>query len=140
MKFRRERKEEIDMSLTPLIDIVFLLLIFFMVSTTFEHTAELKVVLPTTEAAASAETTDIIVVIDEKGQYYLGQTLVGDNKAALQQALQQQMRDKAVPSLQIKADAKAPYQSVVWALDIAKILHIEQLSLITNNQTPVNAE
>ena len=78
MKFRRQRRDEVGVNLTPLIDVVFLLLIFFMVSTTFTRETQLSIDLP--EASGQPqETTDerIEILIDESGSYRVnGQALV----------------------------------------------------------------
>ena len=72
MKFRRQRREELSINLTPLIDVVFLLLIFFMVSTTFDKEARIRVDLPeaaTKDEAVQEQTLEITV--DANGRYYV---------------------------------------------------------------------
>ncbi len=78
MKFRRQAREDLSVNLTPLIDVVFLLLIFFMVSTTFTRETQLSVDLPEATGLARDEVPEQIeILIDETGQYRLnGRALV----------------------------------------------------------------
>jgi len=75
LNLKPERREEIDLNLTPLIDVVFLLLIFFMVSTTFEKTSKLKIDLPEASPKAQLQPDKKIVIgIDAKGRFYINES------------------------------------------------------------------
>lgn len=134
MNLRPNReKEPLDVNITPLIDVVFLLLIFFMVTTTFDRQSQLKVKLP--EASASTEkiqSESIILAIDEKGQYYINdKQLVNTTIKTLKQALIKTMsEDKDIPLI-LKADAKTPHQAVVTAMDAAAQVGLTRLSIAT---------
>ena len=134
MNLRPNReKEQLDVNITPLIDVVFLLLIFFMVSTTFDRQAQLKVKLP--EASASAEqqeTESIFLAIDAKGQYYINdKQLVNTTIKTLKQALVKTMNDNKEIAVILKADANTPHQAVVTAMDAAAQVGLTRLSIAT---------
>lgn len=134
MKFRRQRIEDVNINLTPLIDVVFLLLIFFMVSTTFTKETHLDLELPT----STSEETDVIgkpieVVVNASGGFVVnGQPLVESTLSALTRAIQAELTDENDDlGLTIVADAKAPHQAVVYALDAAGQLGIVNVRLAT---------
>lgn len=135
MKFQRQQREEVNVNLTPLIDVVFLLLIFFMVSTTFTKESHLEIDLPEASDAAPSEDlpTMIEVVIDEEGNYSVnGQALVNTQEKTLRQAINLQVKDQSnKPPLIITADAKTPHQAVVTAMDVSGQLGFEKLSITT---------
>ena len=81
MKFQRQPVEEVNVNLTPLIDIVFLLLIFFMVSTTFTRERELTVELPEAVGESSAETPQYIEIeVSQDGEYAVNQQRLGESQ------------------------------------------------------------
>jgi biopolymer transport protein ExbD len=133
VKFRRQRREEVGVNLTPLIDVVFLLLIFFMVSTTFTRETQLSVDLP--EAGGEvAETPErqVEILIDESGSYRVnGQRLVDEQLRTLQAAIYKvSAGDTALPMI-ITADAQATHQAVVRAMDAAGQMGFVHLSITT---------
>lgn len=125
MNLRPNRTEPPDINLTPLIDVVFLLLIFFMVSTTFKDDARIKVQLPEAqgEEVPADEPQVLEIVIDGAGSYYVNQRVVVDRKLkTLKKAIAGAAgEDREIPVV-IKADAKTPHQSVMTALDAASQL------------------
>ena len=134
MNLRPERSDErVDVNLTPLIDVVFLLLIFFMVSTTFDRHAKLKVELPEASARTEQQREDPVVLsIDAKGNYFIDdRQVVNTQLETLTIALQKTVADKKDVSLVLRADAKTPHQSVVRAMDAASQLGLTRLSIAT---------
>jgi biopolymer transport protein ExbD len=133
MKLRLSRREDPEIGLTPLIDVVFLLLIFFMVSTTFTRESEITINLP--EAAMTEterERTTIDLVVDVQGRYYVNnQLLVNTQLETLRSALQQAMEGRVDAVLLISADAQTPHQAVITAMDAARQSGIVQVSLAT---------
>ena len=135
MRFAGPRQEQrIELNITPLIDVVFLLLIFFMVSTTFERDSELQIELPEATAKPQGlEDQSIVVAIDATGRYQVdGRSLVNVQPETLKEAIAR-ARDKkqASPSLVISADAATPHQAVITVMDAARQLGIDHLSFAT---------
>lgn len=122
MNLRPHRRHSVDINLTPLIDVVFLLLIFFMVSTTFKDEARLLIQLPEAQGEdAPAEEPEMIrLVIDRTGRFYVDDRAVTDRRPiTLVRALNGALGErKALPVL-IQADANTPHQAVMTALDAA---------------------
>ncbi|MCW8855166.1 MAG: biopolymer transporter ExbD [Gammaproteobacteria bacterium] len=133
MNLKPDRRDDIELNLTPLIDVVFLLLIFFMVSTTFDKQAKLKIVLP--EATAAAEQTNdnaVVIGIDSKGSFFINdRQLVNTQAKTLKLALMKIVGDNKDVPLVIRADAKTPHASVVKAMDVAAQLNLTQMSIAT---------
>lgn len=134
MKLRRQKKSDNSINLTPLIDVVFLLLIFFMVSTTFTKETRLLVDLPEADGeAAPAQTPDSIeILVTEEGNYAVnGTALVNRRPDTLIAALEQVSEgDRSIP-LVITADADASHQAVVIAMDAAGRSGFPHLSITT---------
>ena len=133
MKFRRQRRDEVGVNLTPLIDVVFLLLIFFMVSTTFTRETQISIDLP--EASGQPqETTEqrIEILIDEGGSYRVnGQPLVDARLRTLQAAIYKLSAGDTTLPMIITADAQATHESVVRAMDAAGQMGFVHLSITT---------
>lgn len=133
MRLQAGQDEEPEISLTSLIDIVFLLLIFFMVSATFERQALLRVELP--EAATAERETlaeKIELVVTESGDYFLGERMLADQRrATLQLALSEAFAPNREAVLLIRADAAAEHRLVVRAMDAAAAEGISQLTIAT---------
>jgi len=134
VNLRRQRRDDVEVNLTPLIDVVFLLLIFFMVSTTFKHDAQLQVQLPQASAKPVEQNQQSLeLVIDVKGHYFINdKEVINTRPETLKRALDQaaQGRNKDLP-LVIRADAHTPYQAVVTAMDVAGQLGFVHLSVAT---------
>lgn len=136
MNFRPQNHEEPEVNLTPLIDVVFLLLIFFMITTTFQRHAELKIDLPDAESAEASEVKSIEVVIDREGRFFVeGNELVNTQPETLSKALSGLAKDKNTPLI-VRADALTPHQAVVTVMDVAGRLGMSRLSIATTQNTP----
>lgn len=132
MNFRRHRQEQLEISITPMIDVVFLLLIFFMVTTTFDRESKLKINLPEAGREQQKVANAIEVTVDADGNYYVNQyKTVNRNLETLKKAISKAVGDKKHPSLIINADAKARHESVVRVLDGAQQLRISRISFAT---------
>ena len=134
MNFRPQPAQELELNITPLIDVVFLLLIFFMVSTTFQKETELKVQLPEAAATQPPEQLQTIeIVINKNGSYFLdGRELVNNNLVTLRTALAKRASGQKDTPLVIRADARTPHQSVITAMDAARQLGMVKLSIATS--------
>lgn len=132
MRLRTRESEELTIDLTSLIDVVFLLLIFFMVSTNFERQAVLKVDLP--EASAAEAPTEIPerleLVVDPTGRMYLNdQQLIDDRRQTLVAAFKQAAGGQRDLPLLLRADRMTPHHYVVMAMDVAAELGFSNLSI-----------
>lgn len=138
MKFRRQRREDLNVNLTPLIDVVFLLLIFFMVSTTFTRETRLVVDLPeATGVASERPPRQIEILVDEQGNYRVnGQGLVDNRLRTLQAAIYEYSEGDTTLPLLISADADASHQAVVRAMDAAGQMGFAQLGIATLQLAP----
>ena len=133
MKFRKQRKEVVQLNLTPLIDVVFLLLIFFMVSTSFTRENQLQINLPEASAEeVSSVNQGLTLTIQENGTYALnGRILSSNSIEILKEALMAESQGEVDQSLLLVADANASHQSVVRAMDAAGQLGFANLRIST---------
>ena len=135
MKLQHHMKEEPTVDLTSLIDVVFLLLIFFMVSTTFERQALLKVDLP--EASAVEDSVEVPesleLVIDGEGRMFLNdQGLIDSEERTLRAAMEQAAGESRDLPLILRADRQTPHHFVVTAMDVAAQMGFSNLSIATD--------
>ena len=125
-------EEDVSINLTPLIDVVFLLLIFFMVSTTFDPTSQLKIRLPEASRSQDAQPVrKVNLLIDAGGDFYVNSRALTNRKSAtLKAALERIMADGKLPIV-IQSDAASPVQSLVTAMDVVGQLGLPQVSVAT---------
>ncbi|UYM16655.1 ExbD/TolR family protein [Endozoicomonas euniceicola] len=142
MKFRRQTQEEVSVNLTPLIDVVFLLLIFFMVSTTFTQETRLAIDLPEASGEVQEQVQkQVEIVISKEGDFAVnGNSLVNSRLETLKTALGKVSDGDSSLPLVITADAKTPYQSVVTAMDAAGQLGFANLSMTTRKPADSDRE
>lgn len=133
MKFRRQNVDEVSVNLTPLIDVVFLLLIFFMVSTTFTRETRLGVVLPEASGVPQLQEDQLIeIVISADGEYQVnGERLARSDRDTLRSVLLRIAPDGEEQPLMITADANASHRAVVEVMDVAGRLGFNNLSITT---------
>ncbi len=133
MNLRTPRREEPDINLIPLIDVVFMLLIFFMVTTTFNRDAGLEIQLPTADAEqAEAKADTIEITIDAEGRYYVNQrVLINTQLDTLKRAIEQTAGERRDVPFVISADAKTPHQAVVSAMEAAAQLGFVRITFAT---------
>ncbi len=135
MNLRPHRPEppDTDINLTPMIDVVFLLLIFFMVSTTFKEDARIQVRLPEAQGeAVPAELSPgaLEITIDSAGVFYVDERMVADREPAiLRQAIAAVVGAERERPVIIRADAATPHQAVMTAMDVASRLGLLRFSL-----------
>jgi len=127
-------EDEPEVNLTPLIDVVFLLLIFFMVSTTFEQQSRIQIELPeATATAAETEDETLEIVIDAQGRYFIGdRQVVNSEVKTLKSAISKAVDGRESLTVIIRSDASTPYQAVITALDATSQLGLTQISLATS--------
>jgi len=125
MNLRPQRKESPELNLTPLIDVVFLLLIFFMVSTTFDKESRIKVELPQAATQDERDKNDTIldITIDAKGRFYVNQNeVINTEISTLMGAIEKAVNDRRDLPVIISADASTPHHSVIKVMDAASQL------------------
>lgn len=135
MRFTRRRRAELDVNLTPLIDVVFLLLIFFMVSTTFTKETRISIDLPEASGdSARISEKQIEISITRSGEFAINEVaLIKSDLSSLKSAISKVSGgDNAIPMI-ITADAATPHQAVVTAMDAVGQLGFVQLSITTKN-------
>ena len=134
MNIQPDNQEEPEINLTPLIDVVFLLLIFFMVSTTFEHQSRIQIELPEATAQPNKpEEESLEILIDAQGRYFLGdQQVVNTELKTLKGAIRKAVGEREGMPVIIRADARTPHQAVVRALDATSQLGLVHISLATS--------
>lgn len=120
MKFPRRVRDPVEINLAPLLDVIFILLLFFVVSTTFSRETHLQLDLPQAgsgQPAPPEQEQALEITIDAAGGYRLNQRVL-DDAAALEQALSARQISRQQVLL-ISADARTAHQSVVTAMDLA---------------------
>jgi biopolymer transport protein ExbD len=119
VKFPRRTLEDPAINLTPLIDVVFLLLIFFMVTTTFTRETRLAVNLPEADAApAEQQQNQIEVLVNQNGRYSINNELLSDNQRdTLRDRLVQVAGGNLNQTILLIADAESSHQAVITAMD-----------------------
>lgn len=137
MDFRRgKHREEPEINLVPLIDVLLVILIFLMVTTTYSKFGELKITLP--EASAEKpprQPNPINVTIDAQGHYMVNDSVVsGSTVDALSLALRRAAGDQKDPVIVINADAKSTHQSVVNVMEAARISGYTHITFTTQSQ------
>ncbi len=141
MKFKRTVREELAINITPLIDVVFLLLIFFMVTTTFNRETRLLVTLPEANAElAESQPQQIEVLVSREGNYTInGRALINNRIETLMRGIELESGgDLGLPILLI-ADAEATHQAVVTAMDGIGQSGFTRLNIATQRPQEVEA-
>ena len=136
MKLSLRQRTQPEVNLTSLIDVVLLLLIFFMVSTSFVKQSQIAIRLPEAESTAIVEEVpqQIDIMITESGTYLVnGRELINNRAETLRNALQKTSGNNSNLPLTISADANARHQDVVTAMDVAGRLGFKQISIATVN-------
>ncbi len=142
MKLRGRERDEPEINLTSLIDVVLLLLVFFMVTTSFVRESQLAIRLPeiASENAPQPETTPLEITVTAQGDYLVnGRGLIDNRPATLQAALRQLLPEVGeARRITISADAQATHQAVVTAMDVAGRTGFSEISMATIRQREQN--
>jgi biopolymer transport protein ExbD len=130
MNFRRPPQEEPEINLIPFIDVLLVVLIFLMLSTTYSKFTELQINLPSADAEAMKERpAEILVAVAADGRFTVdGQPVDGRSVELLASALRNAAGDRKDPIVVISADATAAHQSVVNVLDSARRVGLVHIS------------
>ena len=134
MNLRQSPGDDPEVNLTPLIDVVFILLIFFMVSTTFQKESEINIELPEASGEPLEERKDQLeIIIDANGHYFIDeQQVVNTELATLKKAIQKFLGEQRDIPVVIRADRTTPYEAVIRAMDATAQLGLVNMSLATS--------
>jgi biopolymer transport protein ExbD len=137
MNFRRGPREEPEINLIPFIDVLLVILIFLMLSTTYSKFTELQITLPVADAdKARDRTREIIVAVAADGRYAVNRKPVdGRSVVALTSELAAAANGTADPVVIISADAQAPHQAVINVMDAARRARLVKLTFATQTST-----
>ncbi|MEJ2394853.1 MAG: biopolymer transporter ExbD [Candidatus Thiodiazotropha sp.] len=130
MNLRPHAKKSPEVDITPLIDVVFLLLIFFMVSTTFDREAQITVELPeATGEEAKHAPNELDITIDASGIFFVNQReVINTEVETLKLAISKAVGDKRDIPVIINADGRTPHQAVMTAMDAASQLGLNHMT------------
>jgi biopolymer transport protein ExbD len=138
MKHTARAKAEPEVNMTSLIDVVLLLLIFFMVSTSFVKQSQISIRLPQADSAAVVDEVPerLDIMITEQGTFLInGRELVNNRPETIRNALQKVSAGNTNLPLTISADANARHQFVVTAMDVAGKMGFIRISIATVNES-----
>ncbi len=134
MQFRPRKKDPVQMDVTPLVDVVFLLLIFFMVTTTFALNQGIQVDLPQAQTGKKDNTkveNRLRIGVDAEGQIFFQGVKV--TLSQLKLALTEAAGRKREPIVQLQADTNSSHGRVIAVMDIARSLHLNRFRLVTKD-------
>ena len=139
MNFRPRQKEEPEINLIPFIDVLLVILIFLMLSTTYSKFTELQLTLPVADAEQLRDhPKEVIVAVAADGRYAINKTpLEGKHVEQVARALSEAAVAGPKSVVIISADAAAPHQSVVTVMEAARRVGLSQITFAT--QTPASA-
>jgi len=134
VNLRQSSGDDPEVNLTPLIDVVFILLIFFMVSTTFQKESEINIELPEASGEPLEERKDQLeIIIDADGHYFIDeQQVVNTELVTLKKAIQKFLGEQRDLPVVIRADRTTPYEAVIRAMDATAQLGLVNMSLATS--------
>ncbi len=133
MRLQVKRADDLELNLISLVDVVLLLVIFFMLSTTFVQEGRLRVELPEAGSSATERAVNpIVITISTQGSYRVNdRALINNERATLSAALRQVAGESKGQPVTIRADARSTHQSVVTAMDVAARLGFTQVNIAT---------
>jgi biopolymer transport protein ExbD len=135
MNFRPRQKEEPEINLIPFIDVLLVILIFLMLSTTYSKFTELQLKLPVADADAQRDyPREIIVAVSSDGRYSIrGTPVAGRTVDAVAQSLKDAAQAGKDSVVIITADAMAPHQSVITVMEAARRSGLNQITFATQS-------
>ena len=132
MEFRRKRKAHHRIDMAPLVDVVFLLLLFFMLTAHMIMEPAIKIHLPPSKTAAGHADNDLVISISRQGQVYVNAQPV--DLAGLTARVRHQLQAKPHPSVTIKADRAAPVGLLVQVVDGVRLAGNTNFSIVTQRR------
>lgn len=133
MNFRPRRRDDVEINVTSLIDVILLLLIFFMVSSRFVEESKIDLTLPSASAQPVTHLPNAIdITINKRGEFFIdGKALVNTKISTIQQALSQLKQARHDPMVVITADKEAQFQLAVDAMDAARLAGLYRITFPT---------
>lgn len=134
MNFRRgSQEDELEINFIPLIDVLLVIIIFLVVSTTFSKFNELKINLPTAEAIPQEKDLDKVdIVITSDNQYFINDVQINNNTiAGILEELQKLKSNNDLPTVIINADAMSNHQSVINVMEAARLSGLNKVTFAT---------
>jgi len=133
MNFRPRKKDDVELNVTSFIDVVLLLLIFFMVSTTFGKKSEISITLPEASDVSVTKAPDTInITLDAQGRVFVNDApLVNAQSTTIREAIRSVASGLADPVVIINADAETTHQAVVRVMDAARQLSLNRITFST---------
>ncbi|MDA9222191.1 MAG: biopolymer transporter ExbD [Betaproteobacteria bacterium] len=134
MNFRRgSQEDELEINFIPLIDVLLVIIIFLVVSTTFSKFSELKINLPTAEAIPQEKDLDKVdIVITSDNQYFINDVQISNNTiAGILEELQKLKSNNDLPTVIINADAMSNHQSVINVMEAARLSGLNKVTFAT---------
>ena len=134
MKLQSRSRDEPEINVISLVDVLLVLVLFFMVSTSFLRETEISLHLPEADSAATAETptNTLEIVVTQSGSYLVnGRELVNSDRRTLRAVIERLAGDKRDAPVFIRADAAATHQSVITAMDVAGQLGFVKINIAT---------
>ena len=137
MNFRRREREEPEINLIPFIDVLLVVLIFLMMSTTYSKFTELQLKLPVADADVQRDyPKEVLITVSSEGTYAVNQVpVVGNNLDALTQAIEAGAKAGKESVLVINADASAKHQAVITVMEAARRLGLVQITFAAKSST-----
>ncbi|MES2785958.1 MAG: biopolymer transporter ExbD [Pseudomonadota bacterium] len=141
MNFQPRKREEPEINLIPFIDVLLVVLIFLMLSTTYSKFTELQLRLPVADSDAQRDyPREVIVSVSNDGRYSVkGTPVIGRDVAALAQALTEGAKAGKDSVVIITADAAAPHQSVITVMEAARRIGLNQITFATQSSAQAAA-
>jgi len=138
MNFRKTKPEEPEINLIPFIDVLLVVLIFLMLSTTYSRFTELQITLPAADAEQARERPkDVLVAVSADGRYSVnGEIVDGRSVELLTAALARASGGPGDLPVIVSADATAPYQAVVNVMDAARRAGLPRLTFAAQQSSP----
>ncbi len=135
MNFRGRFKEDPEINLIPLIDVLLVILIFLMITTTYSKYAELQINLPTADAEKQPQRpNEIDITVTPSGQYTIDRKPIAfSSVAAFAEAMKQAAAGRKDPVVVINADANATHQSVIGVMEAARLAGLSQVTFATQS-------
>jgi biopolymer transport protein ExbD len=132
MRLKRRLDEEGDLLLTPMIDMVFLVVIFFMLNTTLSMNPAISVDLPAAYTSQAVIKEEIVVTVKRAGEIYIGKNSVAKDRFPAR--LKEEMSRLQSTRIILQADEMLPYRDLVNIMDLARLTGIESISLVTEKK------